>query len=198
MVRVCRALRDLGVEPRGIYGDEKVLNGVLIVDEGGRRFVEELGILVNGSTLTTGSNDDPLCVAIRAIAASRGVAKGSPLVVGIDLGDRIGIAMLMGREVIFAKSSRSHVRILELLHASLTCIESARKIVRIGIPRKECPEYEKLIEAIVRSTGDDVELELVPEARSSKRVALVEKGRKVGRDERAAINIALARFDAGL
>jgi len=167
MVKVCRALRELGVEPRGVYGNEKVLFGVVVVDDGGEKFVEEMGIVVEGDVLYANPDEDPVCTAIKAIALSRGVAKGSPLVVGIDLGNRIGIALLLGREVIYAKSSRSYVKILELLQASLNCVESGRKIVRVGLPRRECPEYEKLIESIVKFVGNDVELELVSEARSS-------------------------------
>ncbi len=194
MVRVSEALRELGAEPKGVYREGSKLVGVVLVDEGGLRYIESAAIEVEGEVIRV-DGEDPACVALKAILASLGVSDPNPLIIGIDLGEHIGVALIAGRALVYAKTVRSYVKALDLVCTSLKCIESPRKIVRVGIPRKECPEYEKLVESLAKLLDPDVELELVPEARSSKLRSYVEVGKRVPRDARAAINIALARLD---
>jgi len=196
MIRVSRALRELDAEPKGIYREGSRIYGVALADREGLRYLERARVKVVGTLIRVSPSEDPMCIALRAIVASLGVSDPSPLIVGIDLGDNIGVALIAGRAVVFAKSVRNHYRALDLVCSSLRCVESQRKIVRVGIPRKECPEYEKLVESLARALDEDVELELVPEARSSKLRSYIGGLGKLSKDARAAINIALARLEA--
>ncbi len=196
MVKVFEALRELGIEPKGIYRERTKIFGVVLVDEGGLRYLREAGIEVVGEILEVKEDDNPLCVALRAALASQGVRDPNPLIVGIDLGESIGVALIAGRVMLFAKSVKSYVKALDLVCSALACLDSSRKIVRVGIPRKECPEYEKLVEALAKALDPSVELELVPEARSSKLSSYIDSLGRMNKDARAALNIALARLES--
>ncbi len=187
-------LDSLGVEYRGLDPNIDRVEGVVIVDEGGKEYLTRRGVKVRGIMIEL--DNDVVCAALRATTAScKGSAEANEIILGIDFGQRIGIAVVIDSVVVVALSFRSSFKALELVATILRCIDAAKKVIRVGMPRKEDPEYDNFINKLIKMVSEDTQLELVPECGSSRLVSFLKLGKKLDDDSLAAINIALARSE---
>jgi len=191
LVKVLRALEALGIEPKGVDAEQKVIEGVVIADDKGLEWSRRAGVKIRGTVVRV--EEDAMCTALRASHASKKGGEG-PLIVGVDLGENIGVAIVVGRSVVYAGTHRSSSKAIETLLSAVQCFSDRRRIVRIGIPKKDSEDYERVVKAIIESVDQGVELEMVPEHGTSKKEAFIDRDRKLKKDALAALNIALARF----
>ncbi len=187
-------LENLGMEYRGLDPNIDRVEGVVVVDEGGKEYLTRRGVEVRGIVIEL--NNDVECAALRAATAScKGSTDANEVVLGIDFGQRIGIAVVIDSAVVVALSFRSSFKALELVSIALRCIDADKKVIRIGMPRKEDPEYDNFVSKLIKMVSEDTQLELVPERGSSRLSSFLKLGRKLDEDSLAAINIALARTE---
>jgi len=191
LVKIKTFLEELGLKPKGIEFNARKIVGIVLCDDRGLEYLKNMGIEIEGYAIDV--DNEPRCAALRALALSLNVDPDDGVaIVGVDLGERIGVAVILNGKLVVAKSFRNAELALELLSLVARCY-GCKKIVRIGIPRKEDPSYEKFIDRVVALLSDSIELELVPEVGTSTMGTLIEVPEKLDRDSLAAINIALAR-----
>ncbi len=188
-----RLLEELGFKCRGVDDSARRVVGVVIVDEDGMRYISSRGIDTSQAVVLT-AIDDPICTVLKAVILCQQLSiPCRELVVGIDMGKNIGVAVVCDSRCVLAKSFRTALRALEMISNVFRCIDASRRVIRIGMPKKECGEYEEFVEKLVKIVGEDIELELIPEKGSSSFVLFLKTGRKIDDDALAAINIALMR-----
>jgi len=184
----------LGLRYLSVAPDTVDIRGVAVVDDGGVEYLIRKGIVVKGLILQLG--EDLRCTALRAaVAACKGDVEVCELILGIDFGRKVGVAVITDSVVLAALSFRNIYKALDFIITVLQCLEASKKVVRIGIPRKEDPEYDAFINKLINSLSSDTGLELVSERGSSKSSSFLKYGRKLDEDALAAINIALGRSE---
>ena len=184
----------LGLRYLGVAPDTVDIRGVAVVDDGGIEYLIRKGIAVEGLILRLG--EDLTCTALKAaVATCKGDVEVHELVVGVDFGRRVGVAVITDSIVLAALSFRNIYKALDFIVTVLQCLEASKKVVRIGIPRKEDPEYDDFVNKLINSLSSDTGLELVSERGSSKSSLFLKYGKKLDEDALAAINIALGRSE---
>jgi RNase H-fold protein (predicted Holliday junction resolvase) len=182
----CRALI------KGIDENIKKINGVILVDENGLKYINEMHIKIDGIVI----NIDVVGVersAIMGLIFSRTLSsKIKNVIIGIDYGEKIGLAVLVNSDIVFINSYRDRTIVLKIIKMFIDSIDSARKIVRIGLPTKSHKGYNDFVNRLTNSIGDDVVIEFISENGSSRRKIGI-NDRKIDEDSLAAINIALQR-----
>jgi len=184
----------LGLKYLGVTPDTVDIKGVVIVDDVGIEYLTRKGITVNGPILRLSEN--LACTVLKAaVAVCKGDVEVRELTVGIDFGRKVGVAVITDSIALTALSFRSIYKALEFIITVLQCLEASKKVVRIGIPRKEDPEYDDFVNKLINLLSSDIGLELVSERGSSKSSTFLKYGKKLDEDALAAINIALGRSE---
>lgn len=184
----------LGLKYLGIAPDTVDIRGIAIVDDGGIEYLTRKGVVVDGLVLRLGEN--LMCTALKAaVAACKGDVEVRELTIGIDFGHKVGVAVITDSVVLTALSFRNIYKALDFIITVLQCLEASKKVVRIGIPRKEDPEYDDFVNKLINLLSSDIGLELVSERGSSKSSTFLKYGKKLDEDALAAINIALGRSE---
>lgn len=111
------------------------------------------------------------------------------IVIGIDYGKNIGMAVVVNDTVIYTRSYRSADHAVKDIKFFIDNVDSEHKVVRIGIAQDI---DEVFINTVVEMFKDVADIEFVPEYRSSKHRYLLDEVR-LSPDEIAAINIAFYR-----
>jgi RNase H-fold protein (predicted Holliday junction resolvase) len=177
---------------KGIDENIKKINGVILVDENGLKYINEMHIKIDGIVI----NIDVVGVersAIMGLIFSRTLSsKIKNVIIGIDYGEKIGLAVLVNSDIVFINSYRDRTIVLKIIKMFIDSIDSARKIVRIGLPTKSHKGYNDFVNRLTNSIGDDVVIEFISENGSSRRKIGI-NDRKIDEDSLAAINIALQR-----
>jgi len=193
-VKVVEFIQMLGLKYLGVTPDTVDIKGVVIVDDGGIEYLTRKGITVNGPILRLSEN--LACTVLKAaVAVCKGDIEVRELTVGIDFGRKVGVAVITDSIALTALSFRSIYKALEFIITVLQCLEASKKVVRIGIPRKEDPEYDDFVNKLINLLSSDIGLELVSERGSSKSSTFLKYGKKLDEDALAAINIALGRSE---
>jgi len=193
-VKVVEFIQMLGLKYLGVTPDTVDIKGVVIVDDGGIEYLTRKGITVNGPILRLSEN--LACTVLKAaVAVCKGDVEVRELTVGIDFGRKVGVAVITDSIALTALSFRSIYKALEFIITVLQCLEASKKVVRIGIPRKEDPEYDDFVNKLINLLSSDIGLELVSERGSSKSSTFLKYGKKLDEDALAAINIALGRSE---
>ncbi len=168
------------------------IDGIVVVDRDGLEFLSRTGINVNGRIVFVDENSR--CTPIELLMIVQDIEGPiEELIIGIDFGKHIGIAVIAKDKVVYVENVHNWVKALEILDMFLECIRANRYTIRLGLPRKDEREYELLIERIVKVYGEKAIIELVPESGSSRNTSFLRSKRKLEDDEIAAINIALRR-----
>ncbi len=182
----CRALI------KGIDENIKKIDGVVLVDENGLKYINEMHIEIDGMIL----NIDVVGVeksAIMSLIFSRTLNNEiKNVVIGIDYGEKIGLAVLVNSDIVFINSYRDRAIVLKIIKMFIDSIDSARKIVRIGLPTRPHKGYNDFVSKLTNSIGDNVVIEFISENGSSRRKIGI-NDKKIDEDSLAAINIALQR-----
>jgi len=193
-VKVVEFIQMLGLKYLGVTPDTVDIKGVVIVDDVGIEYLTRKGITVNGPILRLSEN--LACTVLKAaVAVCKGDVEVRELTVGIDFGRKVGVAVITDSIALTALSFRSIYKALEFIITVLQCLEASKKVVRIGIPRKEDPEYDDFVNKLINLLSSDIGLELVSERGSSKSSTFLKYGKKLDEDALAAINIALGRSE---
>ncbi len=193
LMKILNILNSYRVLVKGIDENSKEVYGIIIVDENGLRYINEMHIEINGVIL----NIDTIGVersAIMGIILSRTSSiKIGSIIVGIDYGERIGIAIIVDSDVVFINSYRDKAEALRIIKMFIDSINVERKIIRIGLPNKPHRGYEDFVNKLASLLKESAVIEFISENGSSRRKLEVENT-KVDEDSLAALNIALQRI----
>ncbi|MCS7112214.1 MAG: hypothetical protein N3D82_02585 [Ignisphaera sp.] len=182
----CRAL------VKGVDENSRKVHGIIVADENGLRYMNEMRIEISGMVL----NIDSIGVergAIRSVILSRtSSTRIESIIVGIDYGERIGVAVLVNSDVVFINSYRNKIEALKVVRMFIDSIDAERKIVRIGLPNKPHKGYDDFVVRLSSMLKESAIVEFISEDGSSKRKLEAENIKD--EDSLAAVNIALQRI----
>ncbi len=191
-------LEEYKVNVKGIDDNVKFFHGILLVDNMGMEYIKNRRINVSGLILNVDEIGIEKCI-VNTIIYSRisHISKQRNMVIGIDFGDSIGIAIFVNSDVILVNSYRSKEKVLEILKMFIEYSDNiVTKTIRIGLPRFLSDEYNTFVNTLIKSfRNHSVSFEFVSENRSSKQRQFIDDI-KLDRDSIAAINIALMRVDS--
>lgn len=192
LVKVLDMLYKFRALVKGVDEDSGRVDGIIIADGDGLRYMAEMHIEISGIVL----NIDSIGVekgAVRSVILSRSSSiRVNSIVIGIDYGRRIGVAVLVDSDIVFINSYRDKAEALKIIEMFIDSIDVERKIVRIGLPSKPNREYDDFIARLLNVVKERAVVEFIIESGSSKRKIGVEDMR-IDDDSLAAINIALQR-----
>jgi len=195
LVRVLKMLEEYKVNVRGVSDNIEFFHGILIVDNIGMEYVRNRGINVNGLILNVDEIGIERCI-VNTIIYSRisHISKQKNMIIGIDFGDSIGVAIFINSDIVLVNSYKSKEKVLEILKMFIEYSDGIdMKTIRIGLPRSISDEYNIFVDTIIKSLSNyPVSFEFVPEDKSSKQRQFIENT-KLDKDSIAAINIALMR-----
>jgi hypothetical protein len=127
-------------------------------------------------------------VVDRAIQIARGKKVYDELVIGVDPGDRIGVAAVVDGKIWRVRCCLSLGEASSVMDGILRDVEARRKIVRVGANSRS--NQDDLISALNKTLSQNVVLEEVPEE-STTRGAMHGRSRRRGiRDIYSAIEIS--------
>ncbi|MEM4053462.1 MAG: hypothetical protein QW646_06910, partial [Ignisphaera sp.] len=162
-------------------------------DENGLKYMDEMHIEVNGIVLNIDSIGIERGTIMGVILSRTSDSEIESVIIGIDYGEKIGIAILANSDVVFVNSYRDKVEALRVVRMFIDGVNAERKIVRIGLPSKHHRGYDNFVESLANTVKDSAIVEFVSENGSSKR-KLVAGSIKIDEDSLAAVNIALQRI----
>ncbi|MEM0005705.1 MAG: hypothetical protein QW406_02430 [Ignisphaera sp.] len=193
LVKILNMLNNYRVSVKGI--DERIrrIHGIVIVDENGLKYMDEMHIEVNGIVLNIDSIGIERGTIMGVILSRTSDSEIESVIIGIDYGEKIGIAILANSDVVFVNSYRDKVEALRVVRMFIDGVNAERKIVRIGLPSKHHRGYDNFVESLANTVKDSAIVEFVSENGSSKR-KLVAGSIKIDEDSLAAVNIALQRI----
>lgn len=190
LIEVLDKLNYFNIASKGIDIGIKYIHGIVLTDSGGHRYLLENNVYVDGYTINIDECGVEKGIAIAIVhAKSLYTNPLRKLVVGIDYGRNIGIAIVANDDVIYIHSYRSIEYMLRDIKFFVENIESETKVIRIGIAQDVDENFTNVIVEMFKNIAI---IEFVPEYRSSKHKYLFENI-KLKSDEIAAINIALYR-----
>ena len=194
LVKVLEILSYFGLAVRGLSPEVRCVQGVVVVDDEGYTYIVKNGVAVDGRLVNIDDHglDKGLAMAI-VYARVLQVNPIHRIVVGIDYGKNIGMAVVVNDDVVHIRSYRSADKALKDAKFFLENVESEFKIVRLGIANEIDEEF---VDAVVEMFRDVSTIEFVPEFRSSRHRYFLEDAR-LSPDEVAAINIAFYRDTEG-
>lgn len=190
LVRTLEMLSKFKIKARGIDIGMKHLQGVVLLDSGGYKYLINNDVYLEGYTINIDINGLEKSVATAIVYTRTLIA--NPLrrmIVGIDYGKNIGVAIVVNDDIVHTDSYRSPVEALKDIGFFVNNINSYLKIIRLGITNNI---DENFVNTVINMFKDTVDIEFIPENRSSKYKYLIENA-KLTDDEIAAINIALYR-----
>ncbi|MEM2698089.1 MAG: hypothetical protein QXF17_02080 [Ignisphaera sp.] len=193
LVKILNMLNNYRVSVKGI--DERIrrIHGIVIADENGLKYMDEMHIEVNGIVLNIDSIGIERSTIMGVILSRTSDSEIESVIIGIDYGEKIGIAILANSDVVFVNSYRDKVEALRVVRMFIDGVNAERKIVRIGLPSKHHRGYDNFVESLANTVKDGAIVEFVSENGSSKR-KLVADSIKIDEDSLAAVNIALQRI----
>ncbi|MEM0152553.1 MAG: hypothetical protein QXJ95_02610 [Ignisphaera sp.] len=193
LVKILNMLNNYRVSVKGI--DERIrrVHGIVIADENGLKYMDEMHIEVNGIVLNIDSIGIERGTIMGVILSRTSDSEIESVIIGIDYGEKIGIAILANSDVVFVNSYRDKVEALRVVRMFIDGVNAERKIVRIGLPSKHHRGYDNFVESLANTVKDSAIVEFVSENGSSKR-KLVAGSIKIDEDSLAAVNIALQRI----
>ncbi|MEM0500800.1 MAG: hypothetical protein QXJ56_02850 [Ignisphaera sp.] len=193
LVKILNMLNNYRVSVKGI--DERIrrIHGIVIADENGLKYMDEMHIEVNGIVLNIDSIGIERGTIMGVILSRTSDSEIESVIIGIDYGEKIGIAILANSDVVFVNSYRDKVEALRVVRMFIDGVNAERKIVRIGLPSKHHRGYDNFVESLANTVKDSAIVEFVSENGSSKR-KLVAGSIKIDEDSLAAVNIALQRI----
>ena len=193
LVKILNMLNNYRVSVKGI--DERIrrIHGIVIADENGLKYMDEMHIEVNGIVLNIDSIGIERGTIMGVILSRTSDSEIESVIIGIDYGEKIGIAILANSDVVFVNSYRDKVEALRVVRMFIDGVNAERKIVRIGLPSKHHRGYDNFVESLANTVKDGAIVEFVSENGSSKR-KLVAGSIKIDEDSLAAVNIALQRI----
>ncbi|MEM2389110.1 MAG: hypothetical protein QW215_02610 [Ignisphaera sp.] len=193
LVKILNMLNNYRVSVKGI--DERIrrIHGIVIADENGLKYMDEMHIEVNGIVLNIDSIGIERGTIMGVILSRTSDSEIESVIIGIDYGEKIGIAILANSDVVFVNSYRDKVEALRVVRMFIDGVNAERKIVRIGLPSKHHRGYDNFVESLANTVKDGAIVEFVSENGSSKR-KLVADSIKIDEDSLAAVNIALQRI----
>uniref|UniRef100_A0A7J3I7L4 Uncharacterized protein n=1 Tax=Ignisphaera aggregans TaxID=334771 RepID=A0A7J3I7L4_9CREN len=193
LVKILNMLNNYMVSVKGI--DERIrrIHGIVIADENGLKYMDEMHIEVNGIVLNIDSIGIERGTIMGVILSRTSDSEIESVIIGIDYGEKIGIAILANSDVVFVNSYRDKVEALRVVRMFIDGVNAERKIVRIGLPSKHHRGYDNFVESLANTVKDSAIVEFVSENGSSKR-KLVAGSIKIDEDSLAAVNIALQRI----
>lgn len=127
--KIISALKSLGLPFDSVSPEEAaLLNSQLIIT------TEEERILVGKKNLLLDNelDDEPALIRAKILRSVMGMYQDDQLVIGIDPGNRIGIAVFYLQREIESRVMTSVRKSIELVSILLNTIKSRKKIVRIG------------------------------------------------------------------
>jgi len=151
---------------------------------------EEQAQIDHLNIVVLGKSDDPTLIVDEALRLSQGKSLYEEVVVGLDPGKVLGVALIADGELLETRSCQT------LKHASDTVVKilnrfpASRRIVRVG--SGVMPEALELTQRLDRVLPPDVVIELVPEDGTS-HISVKEANRIGGRDAASAARIAERR-----
>ncbi|MEM1644347.1 MAG: hypothetical protein QXL96_00515 [Ignisphaera sp.] len=190
LVRILDILSHFKVRARGVDVNVKRIHGVILLDSQGYRYLVDNNIGVDGYVIDVDVYGLERSIA-KAIIYTKTLLINpiKKMIIGIDHGKSIGIAVIVNDDVIYTHSYRILNEALEDIKFFVYNLDSELKIVRVGIANNI---DERFVNRIVEMFKDMANIEFVPEYKSSKHKYLLEDI-KLTTDELAAINIALYR-----
>lgn len=193
LVKILNMLNNYRVSVKGI--DERIrrIHGIVIADENGLKYMDEMHIEVNGIVLNIDSIGIEKGTIMGVILSRTSDSEIESVIIGIDYGEKIGVAILANSDVVFVNSYRDKVEALRVVRMFIDGVNAERKIVRIGLPSKHHRGYNNFVESLTNTVKDSAIVEFVSENGSSKR-KLVASSIKIDEDSLAAVNIALQRI----
>ncbi len=188
-------LEEYKASVKGIDDDVKFFHGILLADSEGLKYIKNLGIDVNGLILNIDEIGIERCI-VNTVIYSRisTILKPRNMIIGIDFGDSIGIAIFVNSDAVLVNSYKSKEKVLEILKMFVEYSDDiASKTIRIGLPRFLSNKYNTFVNALVKILRNyPVNIEFVSEDKSSKQRQFI-NDIKLDKDSIAAINIALMR-----
>lgn len=195
LIRVLKMLEEYKVNVKGINDNVKFFHGILLVDSMGLEYIKNRRINVNGLILNVDEIGIERCI-VNTIIYSRisHISKQRNMIVGIDFGDSIGIAIFVNSDIVLVNSYKSKEKVLEILKMFIEYSDNIDiKTIRIGLPRFLSDKYNTFVDILIKSfRNHPVNFEFVPEDKSSKQRQFIDN-MKLDKDSIAAINIALMR-----
>lgn len=189
-VKILNYLEKYGVIVRGVDIDTKNIQGIILVDNEGLKYLNINGVEVHGYVINVDDYGVEKSLALTIVLAKTSIAR--PLVrvvIGIDYGESVGIAVVVNNDIIYTHSHRCKENILSDIKFFIENIDAQIKIIRIG----STPSLDHVfVDLLVNMFKDIAIIELVPERNSSRFKHYIEQ-KKLKPDEVAAINIALHR-----
>lgn|GEM_PF-1357351 len=178
------------VKVRGISDSTKHVQGVVVLDSYGRKYLADNNIPVNGYVVDIDVQGLEKGIAMAIICSKTLMINPlKRLIVGIDYGKNIGVAVIANDDVVYTGSYRSAEEAVNDIGFFVYNVESEVKIIRIGIAQDI---DENFANTIVERFKDVAHIEFVPEYKSSRHKYMLEDT-KLATDEIAAINIAFYR-----
>jgi hypothetical protein len=190
LVKALEILMRFKVGVRGVDTYIRRIQGVILLDSEGYRYLVDNDIDLDGYILNIDTNGFDKSVAT-AIVYTRALIVNplKNMVVGIDYGKNVGVAIVVNDDIVYTNKYKVVEEALKDIKFFVYNVEADLKIVRVGISDNL---EDSFIDQVVEAFKDVASIEFIPEDRSSRNRYLVENV-KLSDDEVAAINIALYR-----
>jgi len=134
-----------------------------------------------------GEDDDPTLVVDEALRLSRGKSVYEKVLIGLDPGKVLGIALLVDGELVDTRICQTPKHALDTIAKIIQRFPANSKIVRVG--SGVMPYAQELVKGLDKILPPDVTIELVPESGTSQ-VTPKEAKRSGGKDAASAARIA--------
>uniref|UniRef100_A0A832ABF7 Uncharacterized protein n=1 Tax=Ignisphaera aggregans TaxID=334771 RepID=A0A832ABF7_9CREN len=189
-IKVLEILDKYGIKVRGVDANTKSIHGIIIVDDGGRQYLASNSVDVYGYIIDIDEWGFEKGLASAIVFAKTSIIRPlMNIIVGIDYGKSIGIAIIVNSDIVYTNSYRSKENALKDIKFFIENVDTQIKIIRIGIASNL---EDAFIDTLIDTFRDIASIELVPEHKSSKLRHFIDRQR-LKADEVAAINIALYR-----
>lgn len=190
LIKALDILNHFGIKVKGVDLETRYIQGVILLDTKGYRYLAENNIGLSGYVINIDIHGFEKGIAMAIVYAKSLIVNPlKKVVIGIDYGRNIGLAVVVNDTVIYTHSYRSSKDVIEDVRFFIENVNTELKVIRIGATQGI---NEMFADTIIRLFKNVANIEFVPEYKSSKHKYLLEDI-KLKPDEIAAINIAFYR-----
>jgi hypothetical protein len=185
--KIINALKSLGLQFDSVSPEEAALinSPLVITTEQEMNLVGKKNMLLDSEL-----DEEPALVRAKILRSITGIYQDDQLVIGIDPGSRIGIAVFYLQKEIESQVVTSVRKSIHLISALLDGVESRKKIVRIGYGDRVMAN--QIASKLYERFGNQIIIELVNEHGTSA-VHTMDTNRRGMRDKLSARTIALRK-----
>lgn len=182
---IINALKSLGLQFDSVSPEEaaSINSPLVITTEQEMNLVGKKNMLLDSEL-----DEEPALVKAKILRSITGIYQDDQLVIGIDPGSRIGIAVFYLQKEIESQVVTSVRKSIHLISALLDGVESRKKIVRVGYGDRVMAN--QIASKLYERFGNQIIIELVNEHGTSA-VRTMDTNRRGMRDKLSARTIAL-------